>query len=144
MGGGGANSNYRIDISKLSDAANERIKSLADQGSYLLFVCDRECRRSLDSHLARSPSLVNTKHAVRDSSEQEMALQELDKCSAVIAFAADTSSEAFLNVMADAATLRGKRGILVRATSDAIIPSKIVSVRWPSLTWQELEEIFRS
>jgi hypothetical protein len=143
MGGSGGSTVSQIDLSKLTAAAEERLKQLAKSGARLLFACETVDRKSLESHLSRSKVFNKGKIAVFDASEEATAQGEIEKCSSIIIFTDATKTAGFLDKIVETALAKKKQGIHARGQKDALIPSKAMAYRWPSLEWDKLEEMFK-
>jgi hypothetical protein len=142
MGGSGGGGLSGIDLSKLTKVADDRLRELAKTGTRILFLCESGDRRSLDSHLARSNIFQAKKIVVMDASDEEAAVKEIDNSSVIVIFTATIKSAPFLDRIVEVCLARQKQGIHVKATDDALIPSKAMAYRWPSLSWDRLEEMF--
>jgi hypothetical protein len=142
MGGSSGGGLSQIDLSKLTKAADDRLKQLAQSGTRILFVCESEDRKILDSHLARSKVFDRKKISVFDSTQGTAALAEIEKCSIVVVFTASTQKAGFLDQIVEACLSAKRQGILVKARDDSLVPSKAMAYRWPSLSWEKLEEMF--
>jgi hypothetical protein len=143
MGGSSGGGLSSIDLSKLTQAADERLKQLAQTGTRILFACEKEDRKSLDSHLARSKVFDPKKYDVFDSSSEAAALEEIAKCSIVVVFTDSVDKASFLDRVAEASLAKKKQGIHAKAKDNSLIPSKVMAYRWPSLDWKKVEEIFK-
>lgn len=141
MGGGGGGSSG-LDLSKLTQAAEDRLKQLAETGTRLMFACEGVDRKALDSHLARSKVFNRSKISIFDSKQRAAALDEIEKVNVVIVFTADATSSPFLDQIVEASLGKKRQGIHAKATEDSLIPTKATAYRWPSLTWDRLEKMF--
>lgn len=143
MGGSSGGGLSHIDLSKLTKVAEERLRQLAQSGTRILFTCETEDRKSLESHLARSKVFDKNKIVVFDASAEQSSISEIDKSSVVIIFTNTTRKCDFLDRMVEACLLKKKQGIHAKAQDASLIPSKAMAYRWPSLDWSALEEMFK-
>lgn len=143
MGGSSGGGLSQIDLSKLTKVAEDRLKQLAQSGTRILFVCEAEDRKSLDSHLARSKVFDRKKIAVFDSSQEDAAFGEIDRCSIVVVFTNAAQKCGFLDRAVEASFAKKKQGIHAKAQENSLIPSKAMAYRWPSLDWEKLEAMFK-
>ena len=143
MGGSSGGGLSSIDLSKLTKIAEERLKQLAQSGTRILFACEKEDRKSLDSHLLRSKVFNKGKIAIFDASQEKAALAEIDNCSIIVAFTDAVQKAPFLDKIIEASLSKKKQGIHVKSKSNALIPSKATAYRWPSLDWEAFEAMFK-
>ena len=143
MGGSSGGGLSRIDLSKLTKIAEDRLKQLAQSGTRILFVCEAEDRKSLDSHLARSKVFDPKKIATFDSDDERGALDEIDRCSVIVVFTNTAKKCDFLDRVVETALAKKKQGVHAKAQENSLIPSKAMAYRWPSLDWEKLEEMFK-
>lgn len=140
--GGGSGGVSSIDLSKLTNAAEERLKQLAQAGTRILFVCEAADRKALDSHLARSKIFDSKKYDVTDASKGNAFASLIDKASIVIVFTSATKTTAFLDEVIELAFQKKKQGLHAKAEEGSQIPAKASAYRWPSLLWPRMEEMF--
>jgi hypothetical protein len=144
MGGSSGGGLSQIDLSKLTKVAEDRLKQLAQSGTRILFACEKEDLKSLESHLARSSKVFDPKKiVVFDSSAGPAAMAAIDKCSIVIVFTDVAKSSAFIDQVVEASLAKKKQGIHAKAQDASLIPSKVMAYRWPSLIWEKLEAMFK-
>jgi hypothetical protein len=141
--GGGSGGISHIDLSKLTSAAEQRLRELAQSGTHMLFACEVEDRKTLDSHLKRSKVFDVRKYDVTDSSKGDAYSALLDKSSVVVVFTSDAKNTLFLDQVVEGALQRKKQGIHAKTTEASQIPVKATAYRWPSLLWEKFEEMFR-
>jgi hypothetical protein len=141
-GGGGGDGPSQIDLSRLAQAAEERLKQLVKTGTKLLFACEKEDRRALDSHLARSKVFKAKDVSVVDSAEKTAGLEAVDKHSVVVVFTDDVKKADFLDQIVETSLAKKRQGIHVKAKDKSLIPSKAMAYRWPSIDWEKLEAMF--
>ena len=143
MGGSGGGGFSAADRSMLSDAANARLRELVDNSTKILFACEEIDRVTLDDRLGRSKVLPKERCTVVDASEGvDVAASSLDGASVLVTFTDAAEEAEFLNKVIDQGLLRKRRGLHVRNAGEAIIPSKVTAYRWPSMSWNEMEELF--
>src|ERR1700759_4772961 len=123
MSGSSGGGLSQIDLSKLTKIAEERLKKLAPAGTRILFACEAEDRKSLDSHLARSTVFDPKKIVIVDSGKAEGALAEIDKCSVIVVFTNTAQKCSFLDQVVEAALAKKKQGIHARGQQNSLIPS---------------------
>jgi hypothetical protein len=140
--GGGSGGGSGIDLSKLTGAAEERLRQLAQAGTHILFACQVEDIKALESHLQRSTVFDPKKYDVTDSSKGGAYEALLDKSSVVVVFTNDTQQTSFLDDVVERALQKKKQGIHAKATDTSKIPVKATAYRWPSLLWEKFEEMF--
>jgi hypothetical protein len=140
--GGGSGGISSIDLSKLTSAAEERLKQLAQAGTHILFACEAADRKALDSHLARSTIFDGKKCDVTDGSAGEAYKGLMVKSSIVIAFTDGTRNTEFLDQIIELAFQAKKQGIHAKANDNSKIPAKASAYRWPSLLWDKVEKMF--
>lgn len=140
--GGGSSGVSRIDLSKLTGAAEQRLRQLAQAGTHILFACEIEDRRALDSHLKRSKVFDPKKYDVTDSSRGNGYAPLLDRSSVVVVFTDDVQQTAFLDDVVEHALQKKKQGVHAKTKEASIIPVKATAYRWPSLLWENFEEMF--
>jgi hypothetical protein len=144
MGGsGGGGSFSSSDMSRMQEAIEARLKALASKSTKILFICEQTDRRSLDSHLTRSRVFHPDRIAVLDSTQSSQADAQLDENTFLVAFTNDAKSTPFIDATIDKALVKKIGGVHVQAHPGAFIPSKITAYRWRSITWDELELIFK-
>lgn len=143
MGGSGGGGPTSIDLSKLTKAAEDRLRQLAQTGTRILFACEKEDRKALDSHLARSKVFQAKNITTVDLNNQAGALEAVDNCSVVIVFTDGAAKADFLDKVVETALAKKKQGIHVKSNDKSLIPSKALAYRWPSLDWEKLEEMFK-
>jgi hypothetical protein len=140
-GGGGFSSS---DMAKVQEAAEARLKAIASKSTKVLFVCEAIDKKSLESHLARSKVFPNDRTVVIGSAEANTVDTALDNTTFLVVFTNQTKSTAFIDSVIDKALTKKTSGLHVKAQPTSLIPSKVSAYRWRSLTWEELEAIFRS
>ena len=138
MGGKYESEDLRSDYNKLTELAENRLKELAKGGTMLLFACEKQDRKSLESHLARTPEFTKDRISLVDSADPEAVPSKIRDASVVVAFTNGVLQTKFLDDLADKVLLEKKRGIHVHGLEGAQIPAKIVAYRWPSMTWEKL------
>jgi hypothetical protein len=143
MGGSGGGGFSSSEMSKLQQAAEERLRAIISQSSKVLFACEESGRKSLDSHLARSKVFTSARILVVDSDQtNEAATKLLEGASFLVVFTNRAKATKFLDTLIDQALVQSKTGIHVRVDPAAIIPSKVTAYRWRSINWEELEALF--
>jgi hypothetical protein len=140
--GGGSGGVSRIDLSKLTGAAEQRLRQLAQAGTHILFACEVGDRKALDSHLKRSKVFDSKKYDVIDSSKGKAYEPLVDKSSVVVVFTDDAQQTAFLDDIVERALQKKKQGVHAKTKEAAQIPVKATAYRWPSLLWEKFEEMF--
>jgi predicted RNA-binding protein with PIN domain len=143
MGGSSGGGLSSIDLSKLTKVAEDRLRQLAQTGTRILFACEKEDRKALDSHISRSKVFDKKNIAIFDSTQSAEALREIDKCSVVVVFTDVAQTTDFLNQVAEASLQKKKQGIHAKAHDKSSIPSKVMAYRWPSLDWDKVEAMFK-
>ena len=144
MGGSSSGGPSHIDLSKLTKAAEDRLRQLAQAGTRIFFACEKEDLKSLQSHLAHSQKVFDPKKiVVFDSSAGAAAIAEIDKSSIVIVFTDAATKGDFLDQVVEASSAKKKQGVHAKAHDASLIPSKAMAYRWPSLIWQKVEEMFK-
>lgn len=142
MGGSGSGGFTSSDMARLQKAADDRLRALASKSTVVLFACEPADRHSLDSHLDRSRVFDSQRTVVVDGAQRNRAEQALAGASFLVVFTDSANDTSFLNILVDQALLQRKPGLHVRARPDAIIPSKVTTYRWRSVSWEELDTIF--
>jgi len=144
MGGGGGGSGISSsDMSKLQQAADERLRILASNSTRVLFVCETTDRASLDAHITASKVFRSDRLAVLDGSQASAADGLVESSTFLVVFTDKTTNTRFIDVIIDKALVKKMGGVHVKSEPKSSIPSKITAYRWRSISWTELEEIFR-
>jgi hypothetical protein len=144
MGGGGGGSGISSsDMSKLQQAADERLRILASNSTRVLFVCETTDRASLDAHIAASKVFRNDRLAVLDGSRASAADELIGSSTFLVVFTDAATNTRFLDAIIDKALVKKMGAVHVKSQPKSPIPSKVTAYRWRSITWAELEEIFR-
>ena len=130
-------------MTKIQEAAEARLKTLASKSTKVLFVCEAVDRKSLDSHLAKSQVFPKGRAAVVDGSQPGQIDAQLDSSTFLVTFTNQTKNAPFIDVVVDKALVKKIGVVHVLAQTGALIPSKITAYRWRSITWDELEAIFK-
>ena len=60
-----------------------------------------------------------------------------------VLFTNDTKTSKFFDGVMDPALQQKKSGVHVKGQPSALIPSKVTAYRWRSITWDELEALFK-
>lgn len=140
--GGGTGGLSTIDLSKLTKAAEDRLRQLGQSGTHVLFACEAEDKMSLESHLARSKVFDPKKYDVIESTKGQAYRPLVEKASVVIVFTNTARQTKFLDDVVEFALQKKKQGVHAKASDEARIPSKASAYRWPSLSWEKLEAMF--
>lgn len=141
--GGGSNGGFSsTEADQVEKAAEARLKAIASKSTKILFICQEEDRKSLDSHLARSTVFKNGRVTVIDSGAPRAVDAALDDTTFLVAFTNETKTAPFIDIAIDKALTKKISGVHVKAQPRSLVPSKAGAYRWRSLTWQELEAIF--
>ena len=144
MGGtGGGGSFSSSDMQRIQDAANERLKAIASKSTKVLFVCEALDRKSLDAQLTKSSVFKPGRYISIDGSEAAKVDSAIDTTTFIVAYTNGAKVAAFVDVAIDKALVKKIGGVHVKGGSKAIIPSKITANRMRSITWRELETIFK-
>jgi hypothetical protein len=144
MGGsGGGGSFSSSDMAKMEQAAEARLKALASKSTKVLFVCEQVDRKALDSLLAQSRVFTTARAAVIDGSESQHIDAALDGTSFLVAFTSAAKGSPFIDAAIDKAFAKKIPGVHVKGLAKPLIPSKVTAYRWRSITWAELEAIFK-
>ena len=144
MGGGGGGSGISPgDMSKLQQAADERLKVLASNSTRILFVCEALDRATLEAHIAASEVFKSDRLAVLDGSQPSTADGLIESSTFLVVFTDTATDTRFIDTIIDKALLRKMGSVHVKSRPQSSIPSKVTAYRWRSITWAELEEIFR-
>jgi hypothetical protein len=144
MGGtGGGGSFSSKDMSKIQEAAEERLRALASKSTKVLFVCEALDKKALDALLSKSSIFPKERVVVVDSSEAAKVDSTLDGISFLVCFTDAATSTTFIDAAIDKVTAKKIGGVHVKAHSKSIIPSKISAYRMRSISWRELEAIFK-
>lgn len=140
-GGGGFSSS---DMAKLQEAADARLKSVASQSTKILFACEKEDRKALEARLAKSAVFkAKDRVVVIDSSQAGSEDKALAGSTFLCLFTDAAKTTKFLDVVIDKALAAKLSGVHVQANPSAVIPSKVTAYRWRSISWNELEAIFK-
>ena len=144
MGGsGGGGSFSSSDMSKIQEAAEERLRALASKSTKVLFICEVSDKKSLEAHLAKSTVFKRDRFVVVDATEANKVDAVLDNITFLVGFTDSTKVALFIDNVIDKAMAKKIGGVHVKAHSKAIVPSKIGAYRMRSITWRELESIFK-
>jgi hypothetical protein len=144
MGGGGGGSGISSsDMSKLQQAADERLRSLASNSSKVLFVCEEIDRSSLEAHIVDSHVFRKDRISLLDSSRAGDADGLIESSTFLVVFTDAATNTRFLDAVIDKALVKKMGSVHVKSRARSVIPSKVTAYRWRSITWAELEEIFR-
>jgi hypothetical protein len=144
MGGSGGSGGFSSsDMSRMQEAAEARLKALASKSTKVLFVCEDVDKKSLESHLARSRVFKKDRITVIVGSQSNNVDTAIDSTTFLVAFTNETKDAPFIDSVIDKAHVKKIGGVHVRSHSKSFIPSKITAYRWPSITWDELEAIFK-
>jgi hypothetical protein len=142
MGGGSGGGFSSSEAEQVEKAAEARLKAIASRSTRILFICEEEDRRSLDSHLARSTAFEKERVTVVDNTKTTAVDAVLDATTFLVAFTNETKAAPFIDGVIDKALVKKISGVHVKAQPRSLVPSKVGAYRWRSLTWQELEAIF--
>jgi hypothetical protein len=143
MGGGGGGGGFSSsEAEQVEKAAAARLKALASKSTKVLFVCQQEDRKSLDSHLARSTVLINDRISIIDSTQAKAVDTALEGATFLVAFTNEAKAASFIDSVIDKALTKKISGVHVKAPPKSLVPSKIGAYRWRSITWEELEAFF--
>ena len=107
------------------------------------FLSVKPDKRSLEALLAKSAVFKKDRCVVVDASQANKADAAPDDSTFLVCFTDTTKAAPFVDDMIDKAITRKVGGVHVKAHSKAIIPSKITAYRMRSITWRELEAIFK-
>lgn len=140
--GGNSSGVSSADVSRLTSAAEKRLKQIAEGGTRVLFACEVADRKALNSHLARTKVFDLSKSDVTDSSEDNRYQTLLPKASLVVVFTDAAEKCSFLDEVVELSFRERKQGVHSKAHDGSRIPSKATAYRWPSLLWEKLEEMF--
>lgn len=143
MGGSSGGGLSQVDLSKLTRMAEDRIRQLAQSGTQILFACEADDRKALEAHLDRSKVFDPKKYVLVDSSAGDSATAKIDKVSMVIVFTESTKKTSFLDGIIQSTVRKKKQGVHGKGKSNSLIPPQATALRWPSLEWSKLEEIFK-
>ena len=144
MGGsGGGGSFSSSDMSKIQQAAEERLRALASKSTKIVFVCESADTKALTDLLSKSAVFKRGRYVVLDSSQANKVDSTLDDSSFLVCFTDKTSTTQFIDSAIDKTLARKIGGVHVKGNSKAIIPAKISAYRMRSITWKELEAIFK-
>jgi len=144
MGGSGGGGSFSSkDMSKIQEAAEERLKALASRSTKVLFVCEQSDKRSLEALLAKSAVFTPARVVVIDSSQGNKADDALQGATFLVCYTDATKVTSFIDAVIDKAMVKKIGGVHVKANSKSIVPSKIAAYRMRSITWRELEAIFK-
>lgn len=144
MGGsGGGGSFSSSDMQRIQTAAEERLKALASKSAKVLFICESTDRKSLEAQLKKSTIFKKDRVIVIDASEAAKVDELLDSATFLVAYTDAASSTAFIDGTIDKALVKKIGCVHVKANSKALIPAKITAYRMRSITWRELESIFK-
>jgi hypothetical protein len=99
---------------------------LAQTETRILFACEKEDRKALDSHLARSKVFQPKDITVVDSNDKPGALKAVDDCSVVIAFTDAALKADFLDQVVETALAKKKQGIHVKSKDKSLILSMAI------------------
>jgi hypothetical protein len=144
MGGSGGSGGFSSgDMSKIQAAAEERLRALASKSTKILFLCEAVDKSALESLLSKSTVFSNERVIVVDSGEAVKLDGALDGISFFVCFTDTATSTSFIDAAIDKAMAKKIGGVHVKAKSKSIIPSKISAYRMRSVTWRELETIFK-
>jgi hypothetical protein len=139
-GGGGFSSS---DMQKIQEAAEARLRALASNSTKVLFICEDGDKNSLDVHLAKSTVFKKGRFVVIEASQAAELDAVLDATTFVVFYTEAVKAAPFIDIVIDKATAKKIGGVHVKGNSGAIIPSKITAYRMRSITWRELEAIFK-
>lgn len=144
MGGSGGGGSFSSkDMAKIQEAAEQRLKALASQSTKVLFVCEQSDKKSLEGHLAKSAVFKDDRTIVVDSSQSDQIDKAIVEASFLVCFTDATKIGTFVDVAIDKAMVKKIGVVHVKAHSTSFIPSKISAYRMRSITWRELEAIFK-
>jgi hypothetical protein len=144
MGGGGGGSGISpSDMSKLQQAADERLKVLASNSTRILLVCEALDRASLEAHIASSEVFKGDRVALLDGNQSSAADGLIATSTFLVVFTDAATNTRFLDTIIDKALTKKMGSVHVKSQPKSTIPSKVTAYRWRSITWAELEEIFR-
>jgi predicted RNA-binding protein with PIN domain len=144
MGGSGGGGSFSSkDMSKIQEAAEERLRALASKSAKVLFVCEESDKASLETLLAKSPVFTKDRIIVVDASQAKKVDNALEGASFLVYFTDATKAASFIDGVIDKAMVKKIGGVHVKAHSKSVIPSKISAYRIRSITWRELETIFK-
>jgi|SRR5580693_176816 hypothetical protein len=144
MGGSGGGGSFSSkDMSKIQEAAEERLRALASTSTKVLFVCEGSDKASLEGLLAKSSVFTKDRIIVVDASEANKVDGALDGASFLVYFTDTAKAASFIDGVIDKAMVKKIGGVHVKAHSKSVIPSKISAYRMRSITWRELEAIFK-
>jgi len=119
MGGSGGGGFSVQDLTRLTEAAEARLKELAADSALVVFACELEDRRSLESHLKRSQVFDKRHCVVVDSSNPEEAWAAIAKAPIIVLFTSSTKDTTFLDQLSDQALAARKQVIHAKATSNS-------------------------
>src|ERR1700751_1652559 len=122
MGGSGGGGPTSIDLSKLTKAAEDRLRQLAQTRTRILFACEKEDRKALDSHLARSKVFQPTDITVIDADDKAHTVKAVHYSSVFIVFTDAVQKADFLDQVVETALAEKKQGIHVKSKDKSLIP----------------------
>ncbi len=144
MGGSSSGGSFSSkDMSKIQEAAEERLRALASKSTKILFVCESSDKGVLETLLAKSVVFTKGRFVVIDASQASEVDSVLQTVTFVVYFTDATKTTSFIDGVVDKAMENKIGGVHVKAHSKSVIPSKISAYRIRSITWRELEAIFK-
>jgi hypothetical protein len=142
-GGGGGGGISATDMSKLQQAADERLKAIASNSTHILFACEVVDRGSLDRHLAGSTVFKKDRIAVVDGNNPNSANALIASSTFLVLFTDAAADTRFLDAIVDKTLANRMGGVHAKAQAKSTIPSKVTAYRWRSIIWGDLEKMFQ-
>src|ERR1043166_5158007 len=134
-------------MDRMRQLAEARLRELASNSTKVLFACEDTDRESLDALLADSKVLQKDRISVIDSAQAKAIDTALIGITFLVVFTDKTKHASFIDSTIDKALDKGLtqriNGLHVKATSKSLTPSKVAAYRWRSLSWEEMELLFK-
>jgi hypothetical protein len=144
MGGSGGGGSFSSkDMAKIQEAAEERLRALASKSTKLLFVCEQSDKKSLEALLVKSAVFPSGRVVVIDSTQTNKVDEVFEGVTFLVCFTDATKDSLFIDGVIDKAMAKRIGVVHVKGHSKSLIPSKISAYRMRSITWRELEAIFK-
>lgn len=138
MGGNSGGGFSTADFSALEQRILERLKDVAQSANRILFACEAEDFRALQSHMMRSGLQEGDKVAIAVGPDLGPYLSSVGSIQLLVTFSDGAGDTSFLDSLVEAAFAQKKQGIHAKAQPTARTPSKVLAYRWRVMSWDEL------
>jgi hypothetical protein len=142
MGGSSGGGFTSLDLTKITQAANDRIQQAFSETKKLLFVCGSDDLKHLSELISKTDTLKKVEYSTETESNN-ISEASVSEFSIVVGFVNRSINHEAINKAMQLGSKLKKSCLFTRSTETSPVPQYVLQLRIRTISWHDLIELLK-